>query len=384
MNPTFPLEIFEEIIDLASETPALMATSALVCRSWLSKSRQHLFKTVTLYPIDLDEASLWRQVLQSSDVTVVDHIQEIVIDTDDDDVASVSEIFSCLEHLEKATTIKIDGNLDFSVDISAHRLPTSITKLEMRNLFYDDHLGLFAFLACFSALEELKIHADSQDNDDDVPSSPYRHHMPSTLRSLDISFNERQYTTYFLSWVLASPTPLHVSYLTLHSLFPQHITLAVDLILRTSETLESFTFGFHDHRPEHWDMVIKGDTPELMFRDVDPLTFSLSCCLKLHSIQLFNDVGLQWLILLAGSSQSLQILKLPCPGRWETKDTCHLPTWRKLDSLLAGLPQLQEIEITTRLVGDPGMVLFLQRNLGQCRRRGILSLVDYGPEKHRF
>lgn len=46
LSPVFPAEIFDIIIDYARDDRHSMAVCALVCRSWVARSRLHLFETI--------------------------------------------------------------------------------------------------------------------------------------------------------------------------------------------------------------------------------------------------------------------------------------------------------------------------------------------------
>ncbi len=52
LNPTLPPEIIDGIIDLLSPCKRSVSSCSLVAHSWLPRSRQHLFSTITLRGVD--------------------------------------------------------------------------------------------------------------------------------------------------------------------------------------------------------------------------------------------------------------------------------------------------------------------------------------------
>lgn len=84
-NHSLPLELFDNVIDFLHDDPATLEACSLVCREWVSSSRYHLFRLITLSPPShsLSEHSLTSchrlyEVLVSSP-RIASYIQELVI-----------------------------------------------------------------------------------------------------------------------------------------------------------------------------------------------------------------------------------------------------------------------------------------------------------------
>ncbi|KAJ6551406.1 hypothetical protein B0H19DRAFT_1378147 [Mycena capillaripes] len=70
-----PQELFEEILDHLAGDPVSLKACSLVCRSWVPRSRSHLFETCTLAP---DNILLFRELLRSpNNCTFVRHVHSV-------------------------------------------------------------------------------------------------------------------------------------------------------------------------------------------------------------------------------------------------------------------------------------------------------------------
>lgn len=73
-TPTLPQELVDTIFDHSHSDRQLLATCALVCRSWVPPSRYHLFRSIE---IRKENAPVFLGLLESEDITFLPYLQAL-------------------------------------------------------------------------------------------------------------------------------------------------------------------------------------------------------------------------------------------------------------------------------------------------------------------
>lgn len=203
-SPAVPQELVDIIID-HSHSDRQLATCALVCKSWVSSSRYHLFNSIA---IRQDNALAFVDLLESKDITFLPYLQDITFTHrkrggnafDDSNASRVWLIANVLPQLlthslvsVKSIAFDFEGfrggicGLSFS-DREAElltNLPSScpnVTNLEFRSVEFDSFESVFfKCVSKFTRLEHLTLMTDSFCE----PTIDYvKHPPPIQLQSL--------------------------------------------------------------------------------------------------------------------------------------------------------------------------------------------------------
>jgi hypothetical protein len=236
----FPQELVDRIIDQLHDDKCALATSVLVNRKWVYRSRYHLFHTITL---------------RADKESVIDKLPDLI----DGQIHGVRPFFLDVRHIRffqhsprpfpecerstplshelvsrlaffpnvNALTIGVGGPIEPDTSSILHTVFGHVTKLVLGNLRYPDISKMAFLLSGFTTLEELDLQVDfvTRHNEDEqqfefsVPVSP-------SLRSLALdSWPSRGLYPWFssphqklpkltcLSLILDDHDPKHIGHL---------------------------------------------------------------------------------------------------------------------------------------------------------------------------
>ncbi|KAF8877363.1 hypothetical protein BD779DRAFT_113803 [Infundibulicybe gibba] len=222
-TPPLPSEIFDLVIDQLKEDRTTLMVCSLVCRSWLPRTRHHLFSTFSVRTISIPPIDLLRSPL----CTIQPH--ELV--NEDSNLFSLS-IRTSLgsgmtlvdDHLRALLSAHVFKNL--------HHLKLKYLRFENLN----DSIGLYSSLP---ALESLVLHGVDSCVEDD--QHIYTMPPPPNLRHL---FIWAIGVPHELCWLTAHPRhPLKT--LHLHSISSAGYPIVLDY-LRQSSQLQCLSFNLDE------------------------------------------------------------------------------------------------------------------------------------------
>ena len=233
MSCTLPPEILDLIVDHLRNEPAALKACCLVSKSWIPRTRNHLFARVTFDTSKL-HVELWKKTFPDPPNSPAHHTRKLtvygipVVNVPGTDVGGWIQTFHNVVHLElshlnRASLIPFHGSLPA---VRSLRLNYSTT-------------DVFDLVCSFLLLEDLALVALYPESDTD------EWNIPSTSPNLTGSLSLWMFgkTRYAVPQLLDLPGGLHFSEISA-MFFNTEVDLVVGLVSRCSDTLESLSLAY--------------------------------------------------------------------------------------------------------------------------------------------
>ncbi|KAJ6466917.1 hypothetical protein C8R45DRAFT_1106340 [Mycena sanguinolenta] len=227
---SLPQELIDMIIDfVAGDVWAqwfALRTCALVCRSWVSRSRSHFFERCPR--LESDNARVFRDLLQSPHCTFLSHVRTIRLNSWEPQDRDFDEILVAadLRRLENLCALEIHIYISEDAEtIASFRaefltaLP-AVTKLQLSSYIRNGQsLPLTGLISRFPALQELHV--------GDMPGAAPYWSLPSASppRGLRILKLGGQSSGPILAWLQATAHLPAVDSVSLYKLRNSHISI---------------------------------------------------------------------------------------------------------------------------------------------------------------
>jgi hypothetical protein len=212
-NPPIPQELTEGIIDLLHDDIHALGTLALVSKSWLPRSRFHLFEELRISQADIDSFLV---VLDSPNVTICPYVRCITFTAADvlDDSPETPWMYGAIRRLTalKAVTSIIFERLKWESGGGDDGGPAAklkinfpgVTELQVIDVKFDSFTHFTDLICAFSNLETIAITFSEENESLFTPrnvSSFAHQHLPAGLRSL--SFPRCPPNIHVLEWIIS-------------------------------------------------------------------------------------------------------------------------------------------------------------------------------------
>ena len=257
-NPHLPAETLDHIVGYLHDTEDALRSCCLVSKSWLPRTRKHLFVNIEL-PTE-ESLELWQETFPDPSTSPARYTKILfvgclyVVTAADADAHGWIRVFSSVEHLEVGTRIQ-----DFSGSATplAPFYGFSPTVKSLRIVFpFLPSPQVFDLILSFPLLEDLtvivtyNVPIDSGDGSDWLPTTAQPSIPPMFTGSLELQGGGMKHLTRRL---LSLPDGIHFRELTLRWLREEDLSLTTALVQNCSRTLESLntTWNFLSRSIEH-------------------------------------------------------------------------------------------------------------------------------------
>ncbi|KAJ7799735.1 hypothetical protein B0H14DRAFT_1702172 [Mycena olivaceomarginata] len=332
MTVELPQELIDLVIDLiAVDSWLSLSACSLVCRSWVSRTRSHLFqrcKTLMthniLYFLDLQ---------QSPFCTFLTHVRIVRF--------SIRRLFPVDAIATAAGQVRLTDVRTLEMRVQYSGCPEGVYSFlasafpDITNLHLSSDtrvpLPLMDFISCFPALRELRI--KDCDRDSDSPYTPFDAIPPPGLRSLDLAGNA---PGPILAWLHAAGHLPNVDSVRLHQLRSDHIPVARTALPQIGRALRTLDLS----------LDLPFDMPTLSWLDLSPHPGLRSLAIRCLSGD-YHDFGANQVLPLLSTLAAPNLERLEMdfnrrlfqPADWTTLDVLLCPArFPCLQHVMAVLP----------------------------------------------
>jgi hypothetical protein len=263
-SPHLPSEILDLIVDHLHDTRRALRNCCLVAKSWLQRTRKHLFANVD-FPF-VETLQSWKETFPDPSTSPARYAKTLsvgcleVVTAADADVGGWIRGFSRVEHLDiRVDTFNFDDPAAALVPF--HGLSPVIKSLRV-DILALPHSPIINLISSFPLLEDLAvtIHYGRWDETGDGPegdetltaAQPLT--PPMFTGSLELHLKEG--AKAFVRRLLSLPGGIHFRKLAMTCLRGRDLLLTTGLVEACSRTLESLDITFHllgmSNRHLHW------------------------------------------------------------------------------------------------------------------------------------
>jgi len=242
-NPSLPQETLDYIVDLLHGEPEALKACCLVSKSWVSRTRKHLFVRVLFRSADDLEA--WRATFPDpanspASYSLALSVCSPAVPGADTEAGGLIRSFSHIESLHVAAEINLD-NAEVSLAPFRGISPT-LKSLRVYSFFLCPQV--FDLVRSFPLLEDLALTGMNNSLDDDGGPHEPQTIIPSTspplTGCLDLITPSMGYAVRRLVDI---PNGIHFRKLMLSWFLEEDFRWIMELILRCADTLESLDIG---------------------------------------------------------------------------------------------------------------------------------------------
>jgi len=230
MSCSIPPEIQDLIIDHLHDEPAALEACYLVSKSWIDRTRKHLFAVVRFTTFGLD-FGLWKKAFPDPAKSPAHHTRTLFIHNPHFTTAPGADVI-----LAFCSIVRLDVNTGGYEGVSfvpLHGLSPVITSLHL-TVTSLPNLEIFGLVCSLPLLEDLSLFSLDFQRADESWSTPLS--SPRFTGSLELRvLGGIQSATRLL---LDLPDGLHFTRIAVRWLYEDDIESTMDLVSRCSDTLE--------------------------------------------------------------------------------------------------------------------------------------------------
>ena len=243
-GPCLPPEILDHIADFLYASPKALKECCLVSKSWVPRTRQHLFANITLHTGDRLEA--WTKAFPDPSTSPAYYTKSLSIDCPRVATAADAEPGGWITAFSRATHLGLDNGSIITDKLATFLVPfhgfsPSLKSLSM-NFTSLPSSRAFNLILSFPLLEDLKVIAHfSAIGDDNDPGRLPALVQPSATPpkftgSLELIM--RGGAEHVARWLCLLSNGIHFRKLTITWNFEQDLSMTTALVERCSHTLE--------------------------------------------------------------------------------------------------------------------------------------------------
>ena len=386
MSPSFPPEIFDVIIDHLHDEPTALQACCLVSKSWIPRTRTHLFAHVVFYG-PKSPVERWKKTFPDPSNSPACYTRTLsirglpVVTAADMGAGGWIRTFHSVEHLE----LECHGHGE--VDNRARLIPFYGLSSTVKSLHLSfTPFGVFDLVCSFPLLEDLALLSLLPEMDADT----WNVHLtsPKLTGTLELRlFGQIQFVTRRL---LNLPNGLHFTKIVLECFQREEIELATGLVFGCSRTLESLDVKF---AKSAFSPVMNGQY--LAANPLLPLVaagaypmplLGLSSATKLKDVTFrLVKVAPQW-ITMALQTVNLKNLQQVVIQSYVTTDPTEETVrreWEDLDHLLVHFRTTHSVrlQVVHEAVEGNELGAHVLSLLPELAKRGLVEIVD--PHQNR-
>ena len=238
--PSLPPELLDHIIDLLHDSQTALRNCCLVSKSWIPRTRAHLFAEVEF--VTKEELESWKEKFPDPSASPARYTKTLtvrceIVTAKDAEEGGWIRGFSYVERLE----VTADGDFGEMVSFLPFRGFSPILKSLRLDPHFHPLSQLFDLILSFPLLEDLNVAKLTDYNNNDVGSprtstvvQPPNQPMTGFL---DLS-RWYPWLGFIANWLLSLPGGIHFCKLAVQCSKPQDILVATKLVEECSHTLE--------------------------------------------------------------------------------------------------------------------------------------------------
>ena len=238
MSCPFPPEILDLVVDHLHNKPKTLKMCCLVSKSWIPRTRKHLFAAITLYACFPDHTEQWKKNFPDPSNSPAHHTRRLSIHLPlsfEDAGAGFLLAFSSVVHLDLSTTTRYWSSCDQAISlVPLHGLSPVIKSLRLKFSELKDS-EVFGLICSFPLLEDLDLSSFGFDRRDQKWSTPST--SPRLTGSLELWVHTGIQS--IARGLLDLPNGLHFAKVTVHCYSDNCVKPTMGLVSGCSDTLES-------------------------------------------------------------------------------------------------------------------------------------------------
>ena len=243
-SPRFPPELLDHIVDILHNKREALKNCCLVSRSWVPRTRRHLFAHVSFETEEVLES--WKKTFPDPSTSPAPYTNKLSINCLNDLTTMGAEPgdwingFSNIVDLEAVNRGTRRNEAAASL-VPLHGLSPIVKSLRVDFIILPS-TQVFDLVLSFPLLEDLTVVTSSDvsvwrnDQSDVLPAVVLPSNLPVFTGSLELS---RAGTKPFARRLLSLPGGIHFRRLSLTQFYDEDISLATQLVEECSHTLES-------------------------------------------------------------------------------------------------------------------------------------------------
>lgn len=404
-SPRLPEELQDYIVDLLHNMEVTLRTCSLVSKSWLPRTRRHLFADIKFR--DAHDLQSWKTVFPDPYASPAYLYTRVLSISCPLEVVAAHEEEGCwiraFSHIAKLEIIEVWDNRSNPSLVPLYGVFPAIKSLSIfvANL---TRLQVSGFIKTFPLLEDISVTLDTSwhtpefDHTDELPNPLRPPAPPPFTGSLKLSGEQGVLTIVPQLFPPLGNLPFQGLGLTIHS--EQDFLLATELVDRCSSTLEIIDIEHHAPRMSIYCADLRQELT--MFVDASPSPtqwIDLSKATKLKEGEFVCHLDPKWI---AGSLRTithnhrdLKWIRIDIPHAFDRSgsglnDLIRLThaagegvyqRWLELDRILAQLQESHSIRLTVYYDPPTGMSRarvrgYMSNLLPVVMTRGIVELVQ--------
>ena len=251
-NPHLPAELLDYIVDFLHDRADALKSCCLVSKSWISRTRMHLFADVKFSSADHLES--WKETFPDPLISPARYAKTFFVNISYPRVVTAADAepggwtsgFSNVVHLEVAARV-LDGGLFYdksAISFVPFHGFSPVLKSLRATFFIVPSSQVFDLIISFPLLEDLTVIANygtwaGDDDDSNWPSTVAQpSNEPTFTGSLELHIGPRGITP-IVRRLLSLPGGLHLRKLTLTWCHEEDPSLTMELVEECSHTLNS-------------------------------------------------------------------------------------------------------------------------------------------------
>jgi len=244
-NPYLPPEILDYIVDFLHDDPDALERCCLTSKSWIPRTRKHLFAEVDLW--HEDRLGSWKKMFSDPSTSPAHFVRSLriggacAVTTADAEVGGWLRGFAHIVHLGVETSEFYHGGFPVSL-VPFHGFSRTIKSLRVKSVDLPPS-EIFDFILSSPLLEDLAVAgwrtwACDMDGSDGPPTFVQPSNPPAFTGSLELPSLQRGMQP-IASRFLSVPGGIHFRKLTLTWSYGEDLLLIMALVRECSHTLES-------------------------------------------------------------------------------------------------------------------------------------------------
>lgn len=386
---SLPMELSGHIIQYLQDDMATMIRCGLVCRTWLTISRPHVFQKICLDSRNADE---FASLIMHSMSTIPPSVQKLeLVPSPPPDPRWLRRLVPFLGFLADVSFLQVE-NVDWSALHSNSRKNfvstfNTLTELYLGNMTFVELSEVVTLISSFPLLESLAL---SQVSWTSSQSAGARHRLPPSLKKLKLLSTQIH---PILSWILSHDQPHRIKTLGLTSIRDADSKALRQYMAILGPRLEAITMGFQEpitysYMPIDPEPEVESTSSPSSRTTTNPKCVVLSLLTGLRTVTLSNFINHADLVTSSSSSwapyiiESLNslhmervILEISLSDMGELD--AHSTDWERLDYALDRpvYANLQGVHVQVQgSVDRKEISRFIQTKLPICHGQGLLYI----------
>ena len=335
MLSSLPPEILDLIVDHLRDNPSTLKTCCLVSKSWIPRTRRHLFTHVEFKSVECSP-HLWMKTFPDPSNSPACYTRNLEFTGPDTITAATTCAFAWICHFSNIVELRMrDVSLGNSIPIPLVQLHGLSPTLKFLHLY---HLSiplseLLALICSFPLLEDIWLHSVITTGDADGSDIPLT--SPRLTGTVSV-INDIRSVVRGLLRLPHGPNFSGIAAVCRG----ESAEFVNDLVLRCSDTVESLVVAYYTQRTFPWGFRVYCCLLPLI---APPSPLVLSKATKLHDIE-FRCIGqdIRWIITTLRSAETINLKQIVIViSPYSTFDNpvgeMTRQEWQELDHLLVRL-----------------------------------------------